>query len=129
MKMAKASEADMEAMFALTRLLNAVDSEQFPPLPNGEWQEGDPDWFDPADKEHLEQFHHRLMECIAPYPGSWNRVIWGFHIAMTNGVFDPAADCLEWHPALRAAVEARNAKAGVTAAELPFFTNHTPPAR
>lgn len=110
MKIAKASPEDVEAILNLMRVLNTAAGEEFPCKPDGTWDEGeDMEWFDPQDPRHLRKFYDRVMGCFTENPGSITRCIGGFHLAMTNNVWDPDADCYEWHPTLLEAVEKRAA--------------------
>ena len=68
------------------------------------------EWFDVEDSEHLRQFYDRVTACFADHPGGLMRTIGGFHLAMTNDVFDPDADTYEWHPTLLRGVAARREK-------------------
>ena len=112
MKLAKASQEEVESLLNLARVLNSAVREGFPCKPDGKWEEGEEDeWFDPEDPEHLRKFYDRVMACFEDHPGGINRTVWGYELAMTNDVFDPDADTYEWHPSLVAAVEARNQKA------------------
>jgi hypothetical protein len=108
MKMAKATQKEVEALMNLMRVLNTCDDNQIPCKPDGTWEEGeDMQWFDPDRKEHLRTFYDRVMGCFKDHPGGLMRTIGGYHLAMTNDVFDPDAETYEWHPTLVAAVKAR----------------------
>ena len=109
MKLAKASPEDTEAILNLMRVLNTADDEGFPCRPDGSWDENDGDWFDAEDEQHLRKFYDRVMGCFKDCPGSITRTIGGFHLAMTNNVWDPDADCYEWHPDLKEAIAKRKA--------------------
>lgn len=111
MKIAKADAKDLDALLNLMRVLNACDDDGFPCKPDGTWEEEEQGihWFDPEDTDHLRKFYDRVMGCIAETPGALTRAVSGFHLAMTNDVFDPDADVYEWHPTLKAAVAAREA--------------------
>lgn len=112
MKMAKASEADFEACFELERILRDVEKGYYPhPIDEEADTQPEPLRFEPDDKDHLRAFHDKVMEIVGARNVNIMRVIYGFKVAMDNDVFDPAADTLEWHPDLLAAVEARKSKA------------------
>ena len=66
-------------------------------------------WFDPEDPDHLRKFYDRVTACFEKHPGGLIRTIGGYHLAMTNDVFDPDADTYEWHPTLKEAVANRQA--------------------
>jgi hypothetical protein len=107
MKVAKASQEDVDALMNLMRVLNSADDEGFPCRPDGTWAEDDGDWFDVEDEQHLRKFYDRVMGCFAEHPGGLTRTVAGYHLAMTNGVFDPDADTYEWAPDLAPVVAAR----------------------
>jgi hypothetical protein len=110
MKLAKATQQEVDALLNLMRVLNTAEENQIPCKPDGTWEEGeDMEWFDVDLKEHLRKFHDRVMGCFKDHPGGLSRTVGGYHLAMTNGVFDPTADTYEWHPDLAAAVAARKA--------------------
>lgn len=117
MKMAKASEQDMEAALLVSRFLNILDDcnhslrrPDFPPGPDGELVDGDPDYFDIDDAEECEIFLKRLVAVLNKAPGCMNRVIWGFHTMMSNDVCDPNSDVLDWHPDFHPVLAEREAK-------------------
>lgn len=105
MKMAKATEKDMDAMASIAAILNNVDRGSFPPGEDGEFREDDPEDFDEDDPDHLKAFYDRIMGILGRNPGAANRVILGFHTVMTNGVVNPDDDCLSLHPDLIKAKE------------------------
>lgn len=100
MKMAKASEEEMERSIVLSGMLLDVDGGDFPRGINGERDENDPDYFDVDDPEHLRAFHDRIMGTMAGI----HRVTWGFHTLMHNDIVDPDLDVLELHPRIVAAL-------------------------
>ena len=108
MKLTKANPGEVAALMHLMRVLNTADDDGFPCKPDGTWDEGeDREWFDVDDAEHLRKFYDRVMACFKDHPGGLVRTIGGYHLAMVNGVFDPAADTYEWAPDLAPAVAAR----------------------
>ena len=110
MKLAKASPQEVDALLNLMRVLNTAE-DGIPCKPDGTWEEGeDMEWFDVEDSEHLRKFYDRVTACFADHPGGLMRTIGGFHLAMTNDVFDPDADTYEWHPTLLRGVAARREK-------------------
>lgn len=111
MKMAKASEHDMEAAAVLAGLLTDVDSGYFPRLPDPDAapDENAPIWFDPDDAEHLRIFYDRIKQVLDRSPGCLGRVIFGFHTLMHNDVVDPDDDCLALHPRIVAALAQQEA--------------------
>ena len=107
MKIAKASPQEIDALLNLMRVLNSYD-QGFPCKPDGTWDPGeDMQDFDPENYAHLRKFHDRVTACFNDHPGGLTRTIGGYHLAMTNGVFDPAQDTYEWAPDLAPVVAAR----------------------
>jgi hypothetical protein len=125
MKLAKASPEEVDALLNLMRVLRSCEDDGFPCKPDGTHDAPDDAnlWFDPDDPDHLRAFYDRIMACFADHPGGLMRTVGGYHLAMTNDVFDPAADTYEWHPTLRAAVEARSKATD----ELPSNPQELPP--
>lgn len=94
MKMAKASQDEIDRMIKLAHFLEATASERPHDIPyfpdNDEWE-----WFDEENKEHLRRFYDRVKELC---PGMM-RVTFGFQVLVDN-CCDPDADTLEWKPEL-----------------------------
>lgn len=95
MKIAKASQDDINACFELAALLNTVDDGYYPSS-----EEGAELIFDPDDKAHLRLFYDKVKACMDKAPGGINRIVWGFGVLADNNVFDPDVDHLELHPRL-----------------------------
>lgn len=117
MKMAKATEQDMDAALLLNQMLDELDncnhplrSPSFPVDVDGEFNESDPDWFDLDDAEHCQTVLKRIVKVLDKSPGCMNRVIWGFHTIMHNDICDPDSDVLDWHPDFHPVLAAREAK-------------------
>lgn len=106
MKMAKASEKDMEAAAVIAGILTDLDSGYFPrlPDPDAEPDENEPTFFDEDDEEHQRILHDRLKAALDLAPGCLGRVIGGFHTLMHNDIVDPDEDCLALHPRIVAAL-------------------------
>ena len=95
----------------LMMVLKNAEDDGFPCKPDGTWEPGeDMEWFDPENMDHLRKFYDRVMGCFKDHPGGLLRTIGGYHLAMTNDVFDPEKDFYDWHPTLISAVEARTLK-------------------
>lgn len=114
MTIARASEEDLEAVLTLNQILGELDNcnhplrrASFPVGPDGEFVEGDPDYFDEEDPEHCKIVLNRILKVLNLSPGCTNRVIWGFHTLMSenNKVVDLTSDTLAFHPDLVAAKE------------------------
>ncbi len=101
MKMAKASEEEMERSITLSNILMDVDDGQYPRCVDGQFNEDDPDYFDPDDRDHLRAFYDRMMAVHAGI----HRVTWGFHTLMHNDIIDPDKSHLDLHPRLLKALE------------------------
>lgn len=95
MKMAKASEADMEMAIKVCSALEAIDRRFFP---EGSEGSNDPDDFDLDDDEHCGRVLRHIHELLQA--GSIGRVIWGMYVLLdpANELIDPDADTLEPHP-------------------------------
>ncbi len=112
MKMAKASEKDIEAAIAVMGILDAINHGFYPVDPDAQGIET-PTFFDPDDKHHLRHLYDLLIRHAKHPPGGILRVVMGFSTIMSNNVVDPDKDHLELHPRLLAglaAVEAQAAK-------------------
>lgn len=96
MKMAKASEDDIEAAMELMGILNAVDDGYYPSKDDA--PDTDPIFFDPNKKEHLAAFHAKIKACMDKSPGFISRVVGGMHTIMHNDILDPNDDCIALHP-------------------------------
>ena len=107
MKMAKASEADMEMAIKVCSALEAIDRRFFP---EGSEGSNDPDDFDLDDDEHCGRVLRHIHELRQA--GSIGRVIWGMYVLLdpVNELIDPDADTLEPHPDIaQAEIDAREA--------------------
>ncbi len=103
MKVARADAKDLDAGMMLLGLLDTVSSGYYPSDTDDE--DDGPLRFDSEDPTHLAQLWKRLNACFDAAPGFQGRVIFGAATLMDprNKVIDPEADCLELHPALKAA--------------------------
>lgn len=95
MKMAKASEADMEMALKLCSALEAVDRRFFP---EGSEGDNDPECLDMSNDAHCGLVLRHIRRIMQG--GSIGRVIWGMHVLMdpANKLVDPDARTLEPHP-------------------------------
>lgn len=100
MKMAKASEQEMNMANKLAAMLENVDSGYYPMPIDGSDCENEPSLFDPDDNDHLRVFYDRVMALINSAPGGIFRVVGGFDTLMHNDIVDPSKDVLELHPRL-----------------------------
>lgn len=107
MKMAKASEQDIEAAGKLMTLLNDLSSGYHPATDQDEDDERQV-YFDPDDRQHLRALYDALEKILDSAPGMPVRVIGGMcYVIMwdKNRIIDPDADTLEMHP-----IHVQNAK-------------------
>lgn len=112
MKMAKASQADINMAMDLTTALEGLTG-WGPTVPNeaqkkGTSEEGEP--FDRDDREQCVRVLNHLMDVSER--GSLMRVVWGCAVMLdpNNMCVDPEADTLEHHPAAIAGAAARTPK-------------------
>jgi hypothetical protein len=101
MKMAKASQQEIEMALKVCRLLEDVlHDEQLVD------DEGESEWFDPDYKDDLRQFYDRLKAIYQC--GGMMRVVFGFAVLMDpdNKIVDPDQGVLEMHPRFAQAQEA-----------------------
>lgn len=115
LKMAKASEADMELADGVASILDSLGRGYYPAVEDKETEDaaraGDlPTFFDPDNKAHLRHLYDMLMKLDAK--GSMFRVSFGYRVLMDNRVVDPAQSTLQFHPTLTAAAFARDPGAG-----------------
>lgn len=98
MKMAKASQEEMDRAMKLVRLLEStIDTRPFdtPQFPGTDEAEGD--YFDEDDSDDLKKLVAQIRELC---PGLM-RVVFGFHVLVDN-CCDPTSDTLAWKPELAA---------------------------
>jgi len=100
MKMAKATQQDIEASLKLMTLLQHVDDGNYPSI-----DEDTPSFFDEDDPDHLLFFYQKIKVLMDEAPGFIGRVVGGFHTLMNNDLVDPDLDYLELHPRLRDALK------------------------
>jgi hypothetical protein len=96
LRMAKASDADLDATYAIANLLEALEKGWYPRRDYGDSDA--PVSFNPDSREHLAYLHERLLE-IARTGSIW-RVVMGLETVLSprNAIVDPDADYLTLHP-------------------------------
>lgn len=108
MRMAKASQDDMDAALDLAGILEDVGNGYFPRRPSrmDGADDDDPTLFDEDDPEHLRAFYDRVRYCLDAAPGGVFRVVYGMATILDprNEVVDQAVDHLELHPKITAAL-------------------------
>jgi hypothetical protein len=106
MKMARASEADMEAAFKVAQILDQLDKRYMPSYDDSEELE----FFDRNDAEQCQKVIGLLLDATART--SLFRVVWGMDVVLdpANELLDPDADTIEKHPKIVSALEAMAAK-------------------
>lgn len=97
MKMAKATERDIDAAGDAMSVLNDISSGYYP----ARGEEDAPTFFDEDDPEHLRHFYNLMKATLDASPGWQGRVIGGMCYVIlydANQIVDPDADTLEIHP-------------------------------
>jgi len=128
MKLANASEADMDTALHIGGLLNDLDDcnsdfrhctiRTLETCDEKEEVGTNPlEDFDPENAGHCQIFVQRLLSLLDRQAGCMNRVLWGFSTVRSNDVLDLANDHLSLHPDLIAAKE-KAAKYDADIAEL-----------
>lgn len=100
MKMAKASEKDIDAAGNAMSVLNDISSGYYP---KRDGDECDDNFFDPDDPEHLRKFYDLMNATLDASPGWPGRVIGGMCYVILyedNRIVDPDSDVLDLHPTL-----------------------------
>lgn len=96
MKMAKASQADLDMALDLISVLNDIEDGQFPGRfdPDSESTE----WLDSNDSQQCDKLIDNLRRLLNR--GSIGRVIMGMAVVCdpSNECIDPDADTIEYHP-------------------------------
>lgn len=107
-RMAKATQQDIDAAFELSSILDALDRGYYP---SRETDEDPPTYFDSDDRDHLQYLHERLTDIASR--GSLFRVVGGLStlLAPENAIVDPDDDCIALHPRFSAHA-ASNPEAG-----------------
>lgn len=105
-RMAKATEKDMDAGYFLMNVLDDLDRGYYPEL----YDERSPDaptFFDEDDVEHLQHLRGLLSKILDKAPGFMGRIMGGMSCFLNpaNAVVDPEADTIEFHPGLRRHVQ------------------------
>lgn len=98
MKMAKASERDIEAAGNFMSILDQIDRDDYPVVDDDEVAQ---DHFDPDDYDHLRHFYDLVKSSLDCTPNWHGRVIGGMCYVILydkNEIVDPASDVLELHP-------------------------------
>jgi hypothetical protein len=100
MKMAKASEADIDMAMEVSNVLNDIERGFFPTkLQSDEDAESEEiEWIDTDDQQQYKRLIFGLKHLLNK--GSISRVIWGMAVVCdpANECIDPDADCIEHHP-------------------------------
>lgn len=118
MKMAKASEVDMQMAMDLCGALDLLGQRFIPCMPEAIGQLGADDERESFDRDDDAQCGRALRHLLdIADRGSLMRVIWGMAVLLdpANKIVDPGADTLEHHPDTVAALAARKAAAQATA--------------
>lgn len=107
MRMARATEKDMEVGYELMALLDDMDRGYYPARP-GDKSEGGPTHFDSDNHEHLEYLFQRIYE-IADKSGSFGRIMGGMSVFLNpkNDIVDFNDHCIALSPSLKEAIKAK----------------------
>lgn len=108
MKMAKATEKDIDSAGQAMSVLNSVCSGYYPDQ-DGEEEGTSPTFFDPDDFLHLRLFYDLMKSTLDGSPGWPVRVIGGMCFVILyekNQIVDPDAETLEVHPRIAACLSA-----------------------
>lgn len=98
MKMAKATQKDIDAAGEAMALLNDISSGHYPARQGDECIDT---FFDPDEFDHLRKFYELMNATLDKSAGWPGRVIGGMcYVVMydKNEIVDPASDTLEIHP-------------------------------
>jgi len=100
MKMAKATEADLDAALKITQIISDLEKRQMPSSDEGEFE----GHFDRNDPEQCMTALNAILD--AAYKGNLFRVTFGMVVVLDprNELVDPDADTLEVHPKVMAAL-------------------------
>ena len=113
MKMAKATERDIDAAGELIQVLDAIDTRFGGPWPLPDVPEDLPKFldgeaFDSDDTQHLKTLYNHLARLLRSTANFHGRVIGGMCYVILypkNEILDPTADTLELHPRLQDALK------------------------
>lgn len=105
MRIARATPRDLDAALDLLGLLDIVSGGYYPGEEDNEAES--PLFFDAADPAHLAHLWKRLQAILDSAPGFQGRVLFGGATLLDprSEVIDPAAECIDLHPRLKAALE------------------------
>lgn len=98
MKMAKASDADIEMAMTVANILDDIDRGYFPSKLAADEDSEETEWIDTNDREQYARLIEGLREVLSQ--GSIFLVVWGMAVVCDpiNECIDPDADCIEHHP-------------------------------
>lgn len=98
MKMAKASEADINMAMDIANVLDDIDAGYFPSKLSSDQDSEGIEWIDTDDREQYKLLIDGLRDLLNR--GSISRVIWGMAVVCdpSNECIDPGADTIEHHP-------------------------------
>lgn len=102
MKMARASEADMEAALNVSRIIEELEKGYMPSDDESE----DIEWFDRENESQCQRALSMILDEASK--GSLFRVTFGMTVVLDprNELLDPSADTLEKHPKIIEALRA-----------------------
>lgn len=104
MKMAKASEKDIEAAGRVMQIFDQIDQGDYPA---NRGDDDAPEEFDPDNFNHLRHFYDLIKSSLDNTPNWHGRVIGGMCYVILwdkNEIVNPDADVLELHPKIAKAL-------------------------
>jgi len=96
MKMAKATEQDMQVALRVLKIIEGAELGIHPGR-SGE-DDPEPETFNEDDPEHIRAFYDETMGCFRERASSFGRVVWGMDTIMHSDILDPDVDHLALHP-------------------------------
>lgn len=104
MKMAKASEKDMEMALELVKVLESLESGSMPELMQNDPNNIEHVPFDQDSREDCVKAMSHILDVLSK--GSIARVVWGMYVLLdpANKVVDPDLDHIDVHPRIKKAL-------------------------
>lgn len=99
MKIARPSEADIDAALKLLRIFNTIEGGLDPTQTDDDAED---EWLDLDDEGACRRVLRHILDSL-PRRSGLERVVWGMATVCDpqNAIIDPDSDALELHPSLR----------------------------